>query len=272
MGRFCISCGNELPEGAVFCTRCGKQVEMKYNAPSTDDTVLFSSEAPMQPENHDSETELFQSGQSAQSNDAQNDNDQTDYFRQSDDVASASQSGQGFQQNQSSQVNQTNTAQTKHAGKNYHSLGGWLLFFVIVNFFMAINATRIFFVEISSLYADFLFIIYYLLLILEIVAHIIYPIKIFKRSADSLRFFQIWGIIDIVCGIIIMIAFVSKYPYFSSYFVGGFLPGIIASIAGLIIHTEYYKHSVRVRTYYGSEAYMRNAIFGKNAVLPDPVE
>ena len=48
--------------------------------------------------------------------------------------------------------------------------------------------------------------------------------------------------------------------------------GIIGSAASFVLFTLYYMRSVRVRTYFGSEEYMRKAIVGKNAVLPDPID
>lgn len=163
----------------------------------------------------------------------------------------------------------------------YGRLGGWLLFIVISNIISVANSL----INTCSLYSQYNSAVQYglpqqdanflstvmllstLVIILGSAASIIYVALIIKKSPYFLIFFELNTIISLVISLALIIFINSggtQADYSSSIF------SFIISIVGFFIWLSYYRNSLRVRVYMGSDAYLRKSIFSKNAKEPMP--
>ena len=81
-----------------------------------------------------------------------------------------------------------------------------------------------------------------------------------NRDANCLRFYETLILVE---GVL----------YFFLIAAGGngrYVSGLIGMGIGFFVFTTYFRKSVRVRTYFGSDAYLKRSIFFKNCVPPDP--
>ena len=159
----------------------------------------------------------------------------------------------------------------------YHKLGGWLRFFVVVWAISVVNTVRTIIYQIMRLnnmvtntgydgsYALILFII-----LAGYGTEIFIGIKliemILRKKPLYLLFYEIVSVVSIV--IYVLIALI-----FNNYVDGGdVFINIVQSIISLVIMLNYFAKSVRVRTYFGSDEYLRRSIFFKNSIAPKPAD
>jgi hypothetical protein len=81
------------------------------------------------------------------------------------------------------------------------------------------------------------------------------------RDPRFLRFYEIVIIFNISVAVlaILLTGFSAEY-----------VRDVLSAVIGFIIWTAYFRKSVRVRTYMGSDMYLRMSIFSKNAQAPQP--
>ncbi|MBQ9387887.1 MAG: zinc-ribbon domain-containing protein [Lachnospiraceae bacterium] len=288
--KFCTSCGSALTPGAKFCVACGAPVAMTYEQPQqTYEQPQQTYEQPQQ--TYEQPQQTYEQPQQAYQQPQQTYEQPQQTYEQPQQTYEQPQ--QTYEQPQQTYEQPQQTYQqpqqpvNKHAGKDYHSLGGWLLVFVIGNFvsvlyglgqiresFTAVSESS----DYAALIIDYsgigYFIGLYMLLAVQIfgiVVNIIYPIKVIKRNSSSLRFLQLTTIIESGIFLTAVIILIASIGMDREFFVTA-ISGIFGSAASFVLFTLYYMRSVRVRTYFGSEEYMRKALVGKNAVLPDPID
>jgi len=164
----------------------------------------------------------------------------------------------------------------------YQKLGGWLLFFVICNLFSMVNlfsrgssgpwALLGFFTYVSGV--EFVCLLAMLLLQLyKIAINITTAIMVIRRSPYFLRLEQLsWlgSILGQAVSLPILFSLQPQYP------AGGNITLIIAfgaipmTVVMIVVLMLYYAKSVRVRTYMGSDEYLRLAFFAKKIKGPEP--
>ena len=174
----------------------------------------------------------------------------------------------------------TNEAANEKYPHPYHHLGGWLAFwaysqlialgFVIIITLRSISqlsplmpllrlidpslATRITFAMVINVVH--VVIVGYLT--------IKYFLMIKRREAKFFRYFEIEVILAVCMYLVVLIIL----PGFDSQ---GILQ-LLASVAGIAIWFTYFSKSVRVRTYFGSDEYLRRSIFLKEVSSPEPAD
>ena len=162
---------------------------------------------------------------------------------------------------------------TSPDGKNYETLGGWLLFFVVsYGLSAAMNLWRLIrgLGELGMLSGRMGSLIpsmtcLALIYLVGIVADVLTVVIIVKRRPDFLRLFQIISIARAgVCIFLEVINSLALMSYISSYRSGWIVSALVAAVGaaiGLVLMTMYFCKSERVRVYMGSTEYLDTALF-----------
>lgn len=175
----------------------------------------------------------------------------------------------------------------------YHKLGGFLLAIVVLGYIgaavMIIEAIVLLIQmnQITGLLEMFgvssgaftlLFVVMALLYLLIAAVLFVMLHKIRHKDHTFLRFYHIVCTVEIVLFLILIIAmysFVKSIPYVSYVYdgnVGSMITSLILSIAVMVAYTVYFVKSVRVRTYMGSDRYIRLSPYTKNVPSPIPAD
>ena len=96
-----------------------------------------------------------------------------------------------------------------------------------------------------------------------------------KRKQEFLHFWQISVVrlVIVTCILrVINIIMASMNLLNVAYLVGQMIGYICITALGLAIFSYYIKSSVRVRTYMGSDTYLRMSVFNKNSISPPPAD
>jgi len=204
---FCIKCGNQLPEHAKFCNKCGTLV-----TPVATDPLAQVPAQPSQP------VAQYQS----------------------------------------------------YSSHPYHRLGGWLGF-IVYGQITAIALMAIAFVVSLIPVLRYVEYLRYLgplpifILIIGFAGYVMtsvfcgkFALMIIKKDARFLRFYELTMIV--LCSMSIITIALTGFQAGSES-----LSSLMSSIFGFFVWTAYFRKSVRLRTYMGSDAYLRQSIFFKNA-------
>ena len=247
---FCSNCGSQLPESSVFCAQCG------------------ASQVPK------SEACRHQSQRAAAGSSFAGEGDVKDKLRYTlgritgEDFAGAP------------------APEYQRYPHPYHKLGGWLAFItyaqliamilvviaVVVTFFLILRAASYFggFLGFGGI-GGFLIVIS-LIEIAVLVLCVFIAVKFFtmikSKNPRFLRFYELMCVIFVAMEVIVLIF--SGLSYYLD--AGDSIQSIISSLIGFFIWTTYFRKSVRVRTYMGSDEYLRRSIFFKNAIAPAPAD
>lgn len=237
---FCRSCGNELLDGAAFCPRCGRKV----NAPERGSVNIANTLTA------DSPTMAAQVPGSA-----------------SEKLVGSAAASVG--------VPATGVGQSSN--HPYKKLGGFLAFIVYGNYVAAalmaiypiVAIVQLF--ALSSQYGSYgsavvgAAIVPLIILLVVYVALAIFlcwwATQLKNRNPAFLKIYHYFGCIALVIEFVVLIA--------TGNAVSGFLYLILGAL-GLLLWTLYYMKSVRVRTYFGTDEYLRQSPFTKNVQAPDP--
>ena len=163
----------------------------------------------------------------------------------------------------------------------YHRLGGWLAFIAygsLVAAGLMVLAAIISLVSIVGVlraysgYLGMLGPVIWLLYVIELAGDgfiCVFGLKFFsmirRKDPRFLRFYEI--IMLVVAGLAVATAIFSGFRN-----VGNLVSGLLSAGIGFAIWTTYFRKSVRVRTYFGSDQYLRQSIFFKNAQAPAPAD
>ena len=160
----------------------------------------------------------------------------------------------------------------------YHRLGGWLMVCVVCTYIYLIAESIVLFISNIQTFrilnmaaqwggptAEAWFKI--ILFDLVFIAYLVYVFRFLGmiRNKDPLflRNYHILGVILV------------GFSFFYSWVNRGFISGVFSAlIQGIIfyIYIQYFARSVRVRTYMGSDEYLRQSIFSKDAPSPVPAD
>ena len=261
---FCPSCGNQIPDGAAFCPACGNSTASsnQQSSPATYGAApAAAAPAAAQPYQQPAQQSAYPQ------------------------PPAQMQQQYGQQQYNQQQYNQQQYAQPQYAQAQYaqpamepypqyKSLGGWLLFFVIVYILdvLVLIGSGVTGFGTAALLGSYLgsevgllFSINAFISIAFGALYIVFIVFIFKRNPNFLKLFQIAGIASVAISIILTLAInalVGDYLAYINYdVVSSMMPSIIGGVIGLLLMTMYYCKSVRVRTYMGSTEYQRKALF-----------
>lgn len=250
---FCDNCGNKLRDGAKFCNKCG--------TPVTEETEVKSEVG---------QNENAQSGTSS--------------------VITQNHSANNEQPQQV--VYQAPPKPYYAPGTHpYHRLGGFLMAIVVINYMGGIFAlidiipvliSFIGLLQVSGMVNSYApgytaFVVYtmiglIILLILSSSIMIGYANRIRRKDTDFLNFIQTGSITLLIITFIYFLVLILWANSFNTY---GFMNssseiGSLVTIAGtwisgIVINSVYFGCSVRVRTYMGSDDYLRRSVFNKNS-------
>ena len=245
---FCSNCGNKLPNDASFCNNCGTAVGQ---APS------------------DTSSQQSQQARNQQPNPTA-----------SVDFEALKARGKGFVNKALGDDFQSTTSEPtyeKHPHP-YHALGGWLAVFayaqpIIFGLLIIANLAGIFAMFpllrwISGFMATrivFAMIIY--LICFAAIAFLSIKFFLMVRSKDA-RFFRYYEV-ALILSVGMYIVVHTILPGINALF---FFRDILSSGVGIAIWILYFSKSVRVRTYFGSDEYLRRSIFLKNVPSPVPAD
>lgn len=263
---FCDNCGNKLRDGAKFCDKCGQPVD--------DETELIQNE-------HTSYDDVQKT---------------VPYDRK---VASAFEeitsefSQQNRQVNQYSRTDYYMPTQPYYSPGThpYHSLGGFLAFIVVINFIagalalVAIIPTLISYINLIKLsewverYAHgykglcvFGMIGALILLVFGASIMISFANRIRHQESDFLHYIQSKSITFMIISMVYLIVIIIWARSYDTYgvvsqFYGwkDLLSVFVPWLIGYILSCVYFGCSVRVRTYMGSDEYLRQSIFNKSS-------
>ena len=260
---FCTKCGNRLPDGAQFCNECGGAVKSGAD-----------------------EQKQEWNGQTEQQN------------RQEQPPIQQYQQPQGYAP-QRPPVVSVNVAEIKEktsevlrniTGENigitedqpeyqryphpYHQLGGWLGFVTYAQL-VAVGLMTVLFLFSAFLvfkYLRYLGAWSIILLLIEFVGYGItcfFCVKFYTLIKDKnprfLRFYELTMIT--LCSIYVLILILPGVQANAES-----IRSLLSGLLGFFIWTTYFRKSVRVRTYMGSDAYLRYSIFFKNTIAPAPAD
>lgn len=253
----CDKCGNELRSGANFCNKCGARISERGS--STDNSGGASTE-----------NQMPLSAQQPQAYDR-------------------APKQQVIYQPVYQPVYQPQPRPYYAPGTHpYHNLGGFLMFIVVVSYisgvssFISVISTIISCSGILSM-GNWLpdgirgWVVFFMIgsIILSIVTGgvvISYANKIRRKESDFLGFIQSASITMMIIFLVFyLLVFIGlkqfdRYGVMSSGSMAGFLISmVIVWLIGLIVGSVYFGCSVRVRTYMGSDAYLRQSVFNKNS-------
>ena len=291
----CPYCGTQVPDGAATCTHCFAQLATAQNTPNSQAGQYGQQPAqPAQQAQQPAQQPYQQPVQQAQQQAYQQpyqQQAQQPYQQAGQQPAQQPYQQQAYQQPYQQQGQQPIPAQPYPQGQyaqqvdytaKYKSLGGWLLFFLIMmgvgciyNVGGALADITTWMGSVNSLPAQFrsatpIVIISDILPIISALLSIGFIVLVVQRNSIFLKYYQIIGIIDIILAVIniaIVAAFLGPIldPQSGGAFTGaamvGLVIGVIAAIVSLVLYTMYYCKSVRVKTYMGSTDYIDKALF-----------
>ena len=267
---FCDYCGNKLRDGAKFCNRCGEPV-----------TIV------------DEESKVVHEPPKTESQDRNNNSPEKDSLfnktvesnRQYTIPQSQPQSTAQYQQ----PIYQTQSRPYYAPGTHpYHRLGGFLLFIVVGSYisgvysFISVISTVITYSGLLSMgdwlpggfkgWAVFSMIGSSILSIITGAIVISYANQIRSKDPNVLNFIQSSSITMMIISIVfysISLIWIKQYDYYgvmkSGSIIGILIAMVIAWIVGLLISSIYAGTSVRLRTYMGSDSYLKRSLFNKNS-------
>ena len=279
MIMYCDNCGNQLRDNAKFCNKCGTPVaEMLENAESASVATVETKETV-------SDEIAIQSQAAEIASAADTENDPYAFARKSTPKASSP-----------GQVSQPSYQQPRYYAPGthpYHRLGGLLWWFVAVNYvvgvlgligaglfvYQYIVSFRVF--SYSHLIAYWLFSLIGSVAILLTCSGILFSFagKIRRKDDTFLHTIQSGSLTMMIVfatfrGIeLAWISIASGLPItFSQQDIIQIVIFFSEWLFGLIINSIYFGSSVRVRTYMGSDSYLRKSVLNKGTVSPIPAD
>jgi hypothetical protein len=171
-----------------------------------------------------------------------------------------------------------NASPYMHAEHPYKKLGGWLMFFVVCYFLGALGSLLSLIPSIGMMsafgyilpggIAGLLVFVFVITFGFSIAIGIILPVMIIRRDKRFLFVYHIGSLITIALSLLVTIILGIAL---AGYGTGSMLiPSMAGTVAGVIIMTLYYCKSVRVRTYMGTDAYIKENPFTRNLTPPMP--
>ena len=174
------------------------------------------------------------------------------------------------------QVNEaTRTQQVYQQNSHpYNTLGGWLAFAVYAPLIAVGLITLLFLISFFSMFSYLRYLggWYILVLLISLTGYIMtcyFCIKfsnmVRKKQPEFLRFYELTMITLSSLSLLVMIM-----TGFSG--AAESIRSLLSGVLSFLIWTAYFRKSVRVRTYMGSDAYLKCSVFFKNSTAPPPAD
>ncbi|MDR1131016.1 MAG: zinc-ribbon domain-containing protein [Oscillospiraceae bacterium] len=239
---FCSKCGGRLSEGAKFCAKCGTSVSpaANQNRPPQGKTVSV-------------------------------------------DFAALQTNGQGLiKQIVGEDFAGAPAPEYQKYPHPYHHLGGWLAFIAYAQLVMVVLLAVSFVIVFFELFTFLSYLggvlgawvfLVALIMLAGFALCAFIGIKFFlmikNKNPRFLRFFELLTIVSVSISVVGIVL-----TGFQNYLLDltESIRDIFSVVIGFFIWTTYFRKSVRVRTYFGSDEYLRRSIFFKNAVAPQPAD
>lgn len=237
---FCRECGREIPDAAKFCSGCGVLIEPLSNNMALEASI--SAESPTQ--------------KSSTQQTVSNQNSQQSQFVQSQQTV--------------------NSTSAMPGQPDYRQLGGWLAVIAygqLIGMVLMTISTIIAFIKILPYmkYLGFLGIVCQLLVVGGYLLSAYFCINMYTmiKNADCmfLRFYE--KIMLITVGLYVLDLFYGLITYHRIQ--SSDIRALLTAVLVFGIWMTYFRKSVRVRTYFGSDRYLRESMFSKNVQAPPPV-
>ena len=161
---------------------------------------------------------------------------------------------------------------------NYQNLGGWLLYWVvieIISFFITLT-TRFNLIKLpqQAIPPELALVLQISSVVSLLVAagFWVFVILIIKRNSNFLNYYIYLSLFNFVCALGTAIAlYVIIHATSISYRTSTYVTRPVYIAIGFFIWTTYFRKSIRVRVYIGSDAYLRKSIFFKRVKDPLPL-
>jgi len=163
----------------------------------------------------------------------------------------------------------------------YHMLGGWLAFFAYSQMVALVLAGISILTSLSrslslipllrsidnSMATSFVFATVMSVVHIVVIAFLTikYFLMIKNKDARFFRYFEIEAIFGVCMSVAMLIVL-------RDFGVGSRVGSLILGVIGIFLWFNYFSNSVRVRTYFGSDEYLRRSIFLKNVRSPEPAD
>jgi hypothetical protein len=247
---FCIKCGTHFSDGSNYCSKCGEPAAAESNNQTESPPPL--------------------SAQRLQSNHDRS-QDSRVYQATRNPVARSSYT-QAWANDISFQEGNSHP---------YQILGGWLMYMVYAPLvgigLMAIAYLYSLFTIIPYIqYIQYLRPLIIISLLIELVGYgvgcflcVKYSLMLKNKNPNFLRFYELAMIV--FCSMYVIVIAVSGFnlAYLS---ISNSIIMIFSSALGALFATLYFRKSIRVRIYFGNDAYLKYSIFSRNAAAPTSSE
>ena len=272
---FCVYCGKPLPDGAVFCSYCGKKI-INVNNDNSEKPVPILSQSTGQQQNVNSDQQHY--------NNSGND--------LSDNIESLTEKAEGlFDSTQQKIQEKLGITDNRPMTHPYQKLGGWLAVFTygwllaglyciwcIIKELLSMTAINAATGGLTGIITGPVLLIVAVLYGIEAFLCIRMFLLIQRKDTRFLRFYETIGIISlgaIICIAIILTVYLNnKLGSYVRYAMptvwASIIPSIIISGVFFALILRYFGKSVRVRTYFGTDDYLRRSIFFRNSISPEP--
>lgn len=268
---FCGACGMQVPDGQNFCPNCGSPLsDSQAQSWQPEQSAQQGGFVPNQ-SMYGQQTNMQQSAQQPYGQAYQ----QQPYQQQIGQQPYQQPYQQGQYGQQGMQQPYPQQGQTVYQGygvpgadPRYQKLGGWLLFFVILSILGVVGSlgsaasTGMLISQVPRSYHMF-FIISIIITLVEAGLNTGFIVLVFKRSDIFLKYYQIISIVEVVLAVVLSIL-VGTLPganQVAGASVGSAIGSIIGGVVSLVLFTLYFCKSERVRTYMGSDSYLKKALF-----------
>ena len=229
---FCTNCGKEIKDQSVFCSYCGQKIIVSETTNDMDSGLNLITE--------------FKTAKD-------------DFVKRISGISS-SQDNRIFS--------------NQHP---YHRLGGWLAFFtycqLLASVAIAISALLVFATIIKyAMYFNGIFLMYVLLFFIAAGIEIYFCVRLYnlvtQKDAEFLHFYEFSRLAYGGC-------------YMLAEFIGHFAgivsleqvwSGGIVLVCTAGIWLTYFQKSVRVRTYFETDEYLKRSMFFSGVIPPDPAD
>lgn len=158
----------------------------------------------------------------------------------------------------------------KQYPESYNRLGGWLAFFaymqivgIILNIVMGIVDISMLAPLIPYLSGWLIFVV--VVSLLSYIVPIVFSARLFGairgRSPRFMRIYELQALVVFIMNLIILLMAGGDVT-------SNEITHLISSVVAFFIWTTYFRRSVRVRVYFGTDEYISHSIFFKNTQLP----
>lgn len=268
---YCIKCGKPIEKDAAFCRYCGAKLSLEPVVTISADTA-------------ESETDVQDSEMLEQNNDVLlclycgTENTPGDKICVNCGKELPVLELEHGIEDYAASATPTASQLDYSSGHPYHQLGGWLALItyglLIGTILTAISAA----LQVLPLfkyasYLGFKVVLFGLLLLACHIPLLYYCIHMFKaikaKDSDFLRFYETTMLV--LAGIDVAVVVLCKL-------LGQYVPtnntirDLLSAAIVFAIWLTYFRKSVRVRTYFGSDEYLKRSIFLKNCTAPEPAD